>query len=70
MRDLAEVLRMARVRSGMTLRAVANKLSVACRSVSRWESGEREPSIAMLRSLAKVYGLTISELLSELNNVD
>lgn len=59
---------LSRLRSerGMTQEELAAKLFVTRQAVSRWETGETEPSIAMTKKLADALNMPVSALLSAL----
>ena len=42
---------------------MAEALGVSRQAVSKWENGTSEPSTANLMALAKLYGLSVDELL-------
>lgn len=48
-----------------TQEAVAVSIGVSQQCVDHWEHGRREPSIANLKKLAKLFGCTVSELIDE-----
>ncbi len=62
---LALQLRQLRVDRGWTLEALAEVTELSVPYLSRLESGQRQPSLAALVTLAEAYGLTVSELLGE-----
>ena len=47
----------------MTQMSLADKLGVTDRAVSKWERGKSFPDVSMLRPLAEVLGVSVSELL-------
>lgn len=49
----------------MTQRQVAQALGVDVVTVSRWETGTREPNISTHKELAQLYGCTVDELIDE-----
>ena len=55
----------SRLRSekGMTQKALAEKLFVSNKAVSKWENGQSLPDINLLEPLAKMLGVTVPELL-------
>ena len=53
-----------RKRAGYTQVQVAKILGVRQTNVSQWETGRIYPRVPMLKSIAKLYGCTIDELLS------
>lgn len=54
--------RMLRTSYGESQQAVAVALEIAVATVSRWERGESEPNMPMLRKIAEHYKTTMSEL--------
>ena len=42
---------------------MAEALGVSRQAVSKWENGTSEPSTSNLMALAKLYGLSVDELL-------
>ncbi|KFG72528.1 XRE family transcriptional regulator [Streptomyces mutabilis] len=62
---VAPQLRALRRRAALTLEAAARAAGLSPAHLSRLETGQRQPSLPMLLSLARVYGTTVSELLGE-----
>lgn len=58
-------LREYRERVGLRQIDVAKKLNVDQAAVSKWESGENRISRKYHKKLAKLYGVTIDELLTK-----
>ena len=52
-----------RSQAGLTQRALAWKLRVSDKAVSKWETGRTKPTTDMLRKLALLYGVPIEVLL-------
>ncbi len=46
----------------MSQEYLAEQLGVTRQAVSKWESGASEPSTANLLALAKLYGISLDEL--------
>jgi len=63
--SLCEALKACRVSRGMTQEYVAESLGVSRQAVSKWENGTSDPSTANLMALAKLYGLSVDELLRQ-----
>lgn len=61
--ELAEALRARRAAANYTQEYVAETLGVSRQAVSKWESGASEPSTANLMALARLYQVTVDELL-------
>ncbi|MER5439368.1 XRE family transcriptional regulator [Streptomyces sp. NPDC002790] len=62
---VAPQLRELRRRAVLTLEAAAGSAGLSPAHLSRLETGQRQPSLPMLLSLARIYGTTVSELLGE-----
>jgi DNA-binding transcriptional regulator YiaG len=60
---LAGRLRALRVGQGWSQWDLARVLKTRANRVSDWETGLHEPTLALLRRIAAVYGLTVAELL-------
>lgn len=61
--SLGENLKALRTKNNMTQEMLAERLGVSRQAVSKWENGESEPSTANLLALAKLYGISVDELL-------
>lgn len=64
-RTLGETLLAHRTRCQMTQEFVAGALGVSRQAVSKWEKGLSSPSTANLLALAKLYGVSVEELLRD-----
>ena len=60
---LATRLKEQRAEKGYTLRYVSEQLNVTVRSICRYESGEREPSIDMLKQFCDFYDVSADYLI-------
>ena len=67
---LGEVLKEYRTNCLMTQEFVAESLGVSRQAVSKWESGTSDPSMSNLLALAKLYGVTIEEILNQIKVSD
>ena len=54
-----------RKEKGLTQEALAEKLGVSPQAVSKWENDASCPDIALLPKLAKLFEISVDELLSE-----
>lgn len=63
--SLSETLKARRISRGFTQEYVAEALGVSRQAVSKWENGTSEPSTANLMALARLYGLSVDELLTQ-----
>lgn len=57
------VIKELRERNNMTQAALAEKLSVSDKAVSKWETGKGYPDITLLESIAKAFGISVTELM-------
>ena len=62
-KTLSETLKDHRTRCRMTQEFVAESLGVSRQAVSKWETGDSDPSMSNLVLLAKLYGVPLEELL-------
>lgn len=53
-----------RKEQNLTQEQFAEKLGVSNRSVSRWENGKTLPDLSLMRSICKLSGITLPELLN------
>ena len=60
-------LRMLRKRNGISQADMASMLGIAQNSYSRYENGQRQPSIEMLQKMSEILGVTIDALIDEEN---
>lgn len=61
--ETKEVLLNLRKKNGMTQDELAEKLFVTRQAVSRWEAGETTPNIDTLKSLSRLFDVSINTLL-------
>lgn len=57
-------IRALRERRGYTQKQLAERLSVSDKAVSKWETGRGLPDVTLLEPLAKLLGVSVTELLS------
>lgn len=58
------VIRKLRDRQKMTQEALAGKLHVSSKAVSKWETGQGLPDVSLLEPLAKALNISVIELFS------
>ena len=58
------VIKELREKNHMTQAELAKKLSVSDKAISKWERAKGYPDISLLEPLAKVFGISITELIS------
>lgn len=63
-KSLGEALKARRTAANYTQEYVAEALGISRQAVSKWENGTSEPSTANLMALAKLYGVSVDELLT------
>ena len=61
--NLGNNLFQARKKAGLSQESVAEKLGVSRQTISKWETGETIPDIYQSKKLAKLYNLTLDELI-------
>lgn len=66
--SLGETLKEHRVRCRMTQEFVAERIGVSRQAVSKWENGTSDPSTSNLFALAKLYGVSVEELLRDVES--
>ena len=57
--------RAARINAGLSVAQVVKELSVSDAAVYQWETGITMPNVKRLPEIAKLYNVTIDELLSD-----
>ena len=62
---LREKLIVLRDRAGLSQMELADRLGVSRQAVSRWESGDTTPTMDKLKSLAKIYGVSLDWLFGD-----
>ena len=65
-KSLGETLKAHRTQCKMTQEFVAETIGVSRQAVSKWENGTSDPSTSNLFALAKLYGVSVEELLKEI----
>ena len=65
-KTLGEELKISRTNCKMTQEFVAESLGVSRQAVSKWENGTSEPSTSNLIALAKLYGVSVEEILDKI----
>lgn len=63
-----ERLKELRIEHGFKLREVAEFMNVSIRTISRYEDGSREPSVAMIIKFCKLYQVSADYLLGIVDN--
>ena len=61
--SLGKHLAQARKKAGLSQEAVAEKLGVSRQTISKWETDETVPDIYQSKTLAKIYHLSLDELI-------
>lgn len=64
--SLGEALKTYRTDCKMTQEFVAETLGVSRQAVSKWENGTSDPSTSNLLALAKLYGVSVEEILNKI----
>ena len=66
---LREKLIVLRDKAGISQMELANQLDVSRQAVSRWESGDTTPSMDKLKTLAKIYDVSLDWLCNDENEL-
>ena len=64
--SLGEALKEYRINCKMTQEFVAESLGVSRQAVSKWENGMSDPSTSNLLALAKLYEVSVEEILKKI----
>ncbi len=62
MNKFSKNLKYYREVSGITQKTLASKLNITIRSYQRYESGEREPKLDILISIADIFCISLDDL--------
>lgn len=58
------VIKELREKNNMTQAELAEQLCVSDKTISKWETGKGYPDVSLLEPIAKVFGVSITELIS------
>ena len=58
------VIKELREKANFTQAQLAVKLNVSDKTISKWETGKGYPDISLLEPIAKVFGISVTELIS------
>ena len=59
-----ETIRALRERKALTQKQLAEKLCISDKTISKWETGKGLPDISLLGDLARVLGVSLTELMT------
>lgn len=59
-----ETIRALRERKTLTQKQLAEKLCISDKTISKWETGKGLPDISLLEDLARVLGVSLTELMT------
>ena len=59
-----ETIRSLRERKALTQKQLAEKLCISDKTISKWETGKGLPDISLLEDLARVLGVSLTELMT------
>lgn len=62
--NFKENLKLLRKENGITQDSLAKLLNTTTKTISHWETGYAEPSLAQLLKIAEVFEITVDELLT------
>ena len=61
---IGEFISSQRKMKNLTQAALAEKLGITDRAVSKWERGKGLPDVSLMLDLCEIFGITVNELLS------
>ena len=64
--ETKEIIRSIREKNNLTQEQFAERIHVTRQAVSRWENGETLPDTEQLKTLSRVFGVSINTLLGSL----
>ena len=67
--NIAEKIKTARNRVGMSQQELADQLHVSRSAIAKWESDKGLPDIENLKAIAKLFGMTLDELTGDGDSV-
>lgn len=62
--EFCEILKLLRKENKINQTKLAKELKVSPKTISHWETGYTEPSIAQLVSLSKIFNVSLDELIT------
>lgn len=68
LKNLAENLRLERVKKGYTKQEVAQKVGVTFVTIGSYELGSKVPTLLMVIALCDIYGVSIDAMLGDMGN--
>ena len=60
-----ERIRAARIKQGLTLEQVANRLGITPTGIVQWEQNRRNPKLSTLQKIARALDIDVMELIDE-----
>lgn len=63
--DSAKTVARKRVERGLSQTELARLVGCDMRTIHRWETGDGEPRVSIVRAVAKEFGCTMEELLDD-----
>ena len=63
--EIGTMIQRLREQQNLTQKALAERLAVSDKTISKWENGTSDPSTSNLIALAKLFDLSAEELLHE-----
>ena len=64
LKKVGALIRALRREAGMTQRALAERLNLSAKTVSKWECGQGCPDVSLLRELSQILGVDLQNLLA------
>lgn len=67
---IGENIKKFRLKNGLTQKDLADKLFVTSQAISRWEKEDVEPSITTITQMAKIFNISVDELVGNKNKIE
>ena len=64
-RNIAKNIKELRIASGLKQSELGDKISYSDKTISKWENGSSIPDITALDAIAKLFSLTVDDLINE-----
>ena len=62
--NVGQLIASERKKYGLTQKALADKLAISDKTVSKWETGRGLPDVGMLISMCQIFDISLNELIT------
>ena len=66
LQSIGQTIKKLRKERNLTQEELAEQLNVTAQAVSKWENGTSDPSTSNLFALAKLFGVSVEDLLKDI----